>query len=123
MRKRREKLDHLVYADAVDSRGKSGVWFGERTEFQARQQDVMEKIKDEADWLPLEGAIMCVSVEPAGIAVIVPNPSLPGIMVLADGSTQEVTAQLQARYTKLVAEAVKKLEIELEFEPGSETSS
>jgi len=52
-----------------------------------------------------------VSTEPAGIVVIAPNPTLPGIIVLADGGTRAGTERLRSQYTKLVREAMEQLEI------------
>jgi hypothetical protein len=103
---RERKTDHLLYADAVDSRGKSGVWFGERDEFQSAQREVMDVLRDRLDWVALDDAIMAVSLDPPGIAVITPNPSLPGILILADGATQANTDALKQRYTDLVREVL-----------------
>lgn len=105
---RERKDDHLLYADAVGSRGKSGVWFGEREAFQTRQRDVMEDVKEKINWVPLENAVMAVSLDPPGIVVMAPNPSLPGIIVLADGATPENSEQLKSQYTSIVKEVMDK---------------
>lgn len=111
---REKKQDHLLYADAVASRGKSGVWFGEREEFKATQTEVMEAIKDRFDWVSLEDAIMAVSLDPPGIVVIAPNPSLPGIIVLADGATAANTEQLKSEYTEMVRQVLEANNISVE---------
>lgn len=108
MAKRRQvKSDHLIYADAVGSRGKSGVWFGEREEFKKRQTEVMDTIKERVDWVPLEGAMLAISADPPGIVVIAPNPSLPGVIVVADGATKANSEKLQEIYTAIVRQAVQ----------------
>ncbi|GAA3834401.1 hypothetical protein GCM10022403_079040 [Streptomyces coacervatus] len=99
---RRAKNDHLLYADVVDSKQKAGVWMGERDAFQTKQAEILEAVKDQADWVPVENAIMVVSTEPAGITFIAPNPTLPGVIVLADGGSPEASAQLQAAGEELV---------------------
>ncbi|WFB08199.1 hypothetical protein LRS74_14910 [Streptomyces sp. LX-29] len=111
---RRSKNDHLIYADVVDSKSKAGVWMGERASFQDRQRQIMEAVKDGLDWVPVEGAIMAISTEPAGIAVIAPNPSLPGVIVLADGGSPAATADLQARYEEVVRTSMADLGIAAE---------
>ncbi|GAA1931061.1 hypothetical protein [Streptantibioticus ferralitis] len=111
---RQHKDNHLLYADAVGSRGKSGVWFGEREAFQTHQSVVMEKLKDNIDWVTLDGAIMAVSIDPPGIVVMAPNPSLPGIIVLADGATPENSEVLKSRYTEKVAEVISGLGLSIE---------
>ncbi len=100
------KDNHLIYADAVGSRGKSGVWFGEQQAFKAQQEKIMEQIKDKLDWVELEDAVLAVNMDPPGICVIAPNPSLPGIIVLADGATQEATAEIRAKYINAVKEVI-----------------
>jgi hypothetical protein len=115
MPKPREKKDnHLLYADAVASRGKSGVWFGEREEFKTTQSEVIEAVKDKINWVPIENAIMAVSLDPPGIVVMAPNPSLPGIMVLADGATAANTEHLKKQYTEVVQEVLKAADIKVE---------
>ncbi|MEU9335167.1 MULTISPECIES: hypothetical protein [unclassified Streptomyces] len=99
---RRAKNDHLIYADVVDSKSKAGVWMGERDAFQAKQAEILEGVKDKTDWVPVENAIMMVSTEPAGITFIAANPTLPGVIVLADGGSPEASAQLQAAGEELV---------------------
>jgi len=115
MPKQRAKKDnHLLYADAVGSRGKSGVWFGEREEFKSAQVDVIDAIKEQIDWVPVENAIMAVSLDPPGIVVIAPNPSLPGIIVLADGATTANSEYLTKQYTEIVRGALKAADISVE---------
>ncbi|MGW0731786.1 hypothetical protein [Streptomyces sp. NPDC002851] len=99
---RRTKNDHLIYADVVDSKQKAGVWMGERDAFQAKQAEILEGVKDKTDWVPVENAIMIVSTEPAGITVLAANPTLPGVIVLADGGSPEASAQLQAAGEELI---------------------
>ncbi|MFJ8956503.1 hypothetical protein ACIRJL_10685 [Streptomyces sp. NPDC102383] len=99
---RRPKSDHLIYADVVDSKSKAGVWMGERDAFQAKQTEILEGVKDKTDWVPVENAIMMVSTAPAGITFIAANPTLPGVIVLADGGSPEATAQLQAAGVEIV---------------------
>jgi len=100
--RRRAKNDHLIYADVVDSKTKAGVWMGERDAFQAKQAEILEEVKDKSDWVPVESAIMMVSTEPAGITFIAANPTLPGVIVLADGGSPEASARLQAAGEELV---------------------
>jgi hypothetical protein len=111
---REEKENHLLYADAVDSRGKSGVWFGEREEFRTAQSTAMEAIKERVEWVPVENAVMAVSLDPPGIALIAPNPSLPGVIVLADGATAANTEHLKQKYTQLVQDVLKEADIPVE---------
>lgn len=111
---REKKKNHLLHADAVDSRGKSGVWFGEREEFKTAQAEVLEAVKERIDWVPIENAVMAVSLDPPGIVVIAPNPSLPGIIVLADGATTANSEHLKQHYTQLVEGVLKDKDIELE---------
>lgn len=92
---RREKTNHLIYADVVDSKSKAGVWMGERASFQEKQGRLIEALKERTDWVELKDAIMVISAEPAGITVIAPNPTLPGVIVLADGGSPAASAQLQ----------------------------
>lgn len=102
---RQRKNDHLIYADAVHSFDKPGVWFAESDAFKAQQATVMEAIKEATDWVPVTDAIMVVSLDPPGIAIIAPNPSLPGIVVFADGSTLASAEQLKERYIEIVRQA------------------
>ncbi|MBT2492081.1 hypothetical protein J7E96_26860 [Streptomyces sp. ISL-96] len=108
---RRPKNDHLIYADVVDSKSKAGVWMGERDAFQAKQAEILNAVKDQANWVPVENAIMVVSTAPAGITVIAPNPTLPGMIVLADGGSPEASAQLQAAGEDLVRQVMGDLGI------------
>ena len=103
------KDNHLIYADAVGSRGKSGVWFGEQEAFKEQQYKIMEAIKDKLDWVPLEDAILAVSTEPPGICVVSSNPSLPGIIVLSDGATPESSKVIRDLYTSKVKEVIEEL--------------
>lgn len=103
------KDNHLIYADAVGSRGKSGVWFGEQKAFKEHQAQIIERLKDQVDWVPLENAMLAVSIDPPGICVIAPNPSLPGIIVLADGATPENTAAIRAQYVETTRLTIEKI--------------
>ncbi|GGU81833.1 hypothetical protein GCM10010260_12930 [Streptomyces filipinensis] len=112
MPKPREKKDnHLLYADAVASRGKSGVWFGEREDFKTKQTSVMDAVKERVEWVPVENAVMAISLDPPGIVLMAPNPSLPGIIVLADGATSENTEHLKKHYTEIVQDVLKAADI------------
>src|SRR5262245_9254214 len=111
---RQKKDNHLLYADAVASRGKSGVWFGERESFRSKQLDVMESLKERIDWVPLENAVMAVSLDPPGIAIIAPNPSLPGIIVLADGATTSNTEQIKRQFIETVRKVLDDADIAAE---------
>ncbi|MEV7556996.1 hypothetical protein [Streptomyces sp. NPDC089795] len=93
---RKEKQNHLIYADVVDSKSKAGVWMGERASFRDKQGRILEALKDRTDWVSLEGAVMVISTEPAGLTVIAPNPTLPGVIVLSDGGSPAASARLQA---------------------------
>jgi hypothetical protein len=104
---RPKKDNHLIYADAVGSRGKSGVWFGEQKAFKEQQVKIMEALREKLDWVPMSEAILAISVDPPGICVVAPNPSLPGIIVLADGATPENTAEIRQRYISSVREAIE----------------
>ncbi|MFB0629112.1 hypothetical protein [Streptomyces sp. AB3(2024)] len=99
---REQKDNHLIYADAVGSRGKSGVWFGDREDFKSKQVSVMDAVKERIEWVPVEDAVMAISLDPPGIVLMAPNPSLPGIIVLADGATSENTEHLKKHYTEIV---------------------
>lgn len=92
---RREKNDHLIYADVVDSKSKAGVWMGEQASFQENQNRIIEAVKEQTDWVELKNAIMVITTDPAGITVIAPNPTLPGVIVFADGGSPGATAKLQ----------------------------
>jgi hypothetical protein len=116
---RQQKDNHLLYADAVGSRGKSGVWFGEREAFQTHQSAVMESLKESVDWVTLDGAVMAVSLDPPGIIIMAPNPSLPGIIVLADGATRENSEVLKTRYTEKVAGVISALGLAIEGQEES----
>ncbi|MFI1866935.1 hypothetical protein [Streptomyces jumonjinensis] len=108
---RREKKDHLIYADVVDSKSKAGVWMGERASFQEKQGRIIEALKERADWVELKDAIMVISADPAGITVIAPNPTLPGVIVLADGGSSATSAKLQASAEETVREVMGELGI------------
>ena len=105
--RRKLKNDHLLYADAVGSTKKSGVWFASKEEFRPLQARAMEHVKEQTDWVAMENVVMVINLDPPGIAVIAPNPSLPGLIVLADGSTEENSKVIQEKYTKLVKLAVE----------------
>lgn len=117
------KDNHLIYADAVGSRGKSGVWFGEQSVFKEHQSKIMEDIKDKIDWIPLDNAILAVSIDPPGICILTPNPSLPGIIVLADGATPENTAVIRERYIQSTKEVISNLGLKEQLEQNSETAT
>ncbi|MCC2280245.1 hypothetical protein LKL35_33220 [Streptomyces sp. ET3-23] len=108
---RREKNDHLIYADVVDSKSKAGVWMGERASFQQKQSEILETIKDQVNWVELKDAIMVVSTEPAGITLMAPNPTLPGVIVLADGGSPAASAKLQAAGEETVRKVMAQLGI------------
>ncbi|WP_405853932.1 hypothetical protein OG407_00600 [Streptomyces sp. NBC_01515] len=108
---REQKDNHLIYADAVGSRGKSGVWFGEREDIKAKQVTVMDAVKERVEWVPVEDAVMAISLDPPGIVLMAPNPSLPGIIVLADGATAENTEHLKKHYTEIVQDVLKDAKI------------
>ena len=108
-KQRAKKADHLIYADHTGSRGKSGVWFGERTEFKELQEKVLESIKENIDWIPLEGAILAIDADPPGITVIAPNPSLPGVIVLSDGSTSTASEALRNKYIDIVRQTLQSI--------------
>jgi hypothetical protein len=108
---RRTKSDHLIHADVVDSKSKAGVWMGERASFQDKQGQILEALKDQLAWVPLDGAIMAISTNPAGITVIAPNPTLPGLIVLADGGSPAATAHLQVNGEDLVRKVMSDLRI------------
>jgi len=105
--RRPRKVDHLIYADVVDSKAKSGLWFSEKKSFRSRQRQIMECTKNQIDWITLRGAILAISRKPHGIVVIAPNPSLPGIVVLADGTTKANTEKLQRKYAAIVEKCAK----------------
>lgn len=107
---RREKKDHLIYADVVDSKSKAGVWMGERASFQEKQGRIIEALKEQTDWVELKDAVM-VGTDPAGITVIAPNPTLPGVIVLADGGSPATSAKLQAAAEEKVREVMGELGI------------
>ncbi|KQV89544.1 hypothetical protein ASC91_13215 [Pelomonas sp. Root1237] len=104
----------MIQADVTDSKAKAGIWFSEQKGFKSKQKKVMECIASKVDWIKLPGAILAISQKPHGIVVIAPNPSLPGIIVLADGTTKSNTEALQRRYTKLIEECTKSLSIATE---------
>lgn len=110
------KDNHLIYADAVGSRGKSGVWFGEEEAFKKSQEDIMSSIKDKVSSIPLENAVIVINVDPPGVCVIAPNPSLPGIMVLADGATQENTNIIKDEYIKITKGVISTLGLDDQLE-------
>lgn len=99
---RPKKSDQLIHADVTDSRAKAGVWFGEAKAFKSRQKKILNEIKDRIDWVALPGAIMAISYKPVGVVLIAPNPTLPGVFVVANGTTEANTKKLQNQYTKLV---------------------
>jgi hypothetical protein len=106
-KKRPKKVDQLIYADVTDSKAKAGVWFGETTAWKRNQKSIMAALRDRISWVNLPGAILAISDQPVGVVLIAPNPSLPGIFVVADGTTKTNTAKLQSQYSKLVAGLTK----------------
>ncbi|MEU5432992.1 hypothetical protein AB0G73_06385 [Streptomyces sp. NPDC020719] len=108
---RREKQDHLIYADVVDSKAKAGVWMGEQAAFQEKQGRIIEALKERTDWVELKDAVMVISTAPAGITVIAPNPTLPGVIVLADGGSPAASAKLQAAAEETVRAVMGELGI------------
>jgi hypothetical protein len=108
---RREKKDHLIYADVVDSKSKAGVWMGERASFQEKQERIVEALKEQTDWVGLTDAIMLISTDPAGITVVAPNPSLPGVIVLSDGGSPAASGKLQATTEEKVRAVMAELGI------------
>ena len=108
---RRPKTNHLIYADVVDSKTKAGVWMGERASFQDKQKQILDRLKDQLNWVSLDDAIMVISTEPAGITVIAPNPSLPGLIVLADGGSPAASANLQATHEDVIRKVMAGLGI------------
>jgi hypothetical protein len=108
---RRPKTNHLIYADVVDSKTKAGVWMGERASFQDKQKQILDRLKDQLNWVSLDDAIMVISTEPAGITVIAPNPSLPGLIVLADGGSPAASANLQAAHEDVIRKVMAGLGI------------
>lgn len=114
MAKRRpNKEDHLIPVDICDSRAKAGVWFGEKRGWKTLQNAVLEKFKDEANWVDVKKAILVISEKPEGVVLVAPNPALPGIMVFANGTTASTTERLYKIYTKKIAELAQ--------EAGTET--
>jgi hypothetical protein len=121
--KRLVKDDHLIKPGGwADSHSKSGVWFSEKKSFKNRQRKVMSELKESLNWVPVEGAIMAISADPAGIVVIAPNPTLPGIMVFANGTTPANTAALHEKYTRMVRESMDAAEVPV-FNGTNEPSS
>lgn len=112
VRERKRKTNHLIPADRVGSAAKAGVWFGEKERFKDIQAQIMEKVKDKIDWLPLSDAILAVSAEPPGIVVIASNPTLPGVIILGDAASMEATQQIQDRFTELVSGITDEMNIE-----------
>ncbi|MFZ5987980.1 MAG: hypothetical protein ACOYWZ_12770 [Bacillota bacterium] len=94
-----------------DSKAKAGIWFYEKQKFRVRQKKVIEELKKKVGYLNIEDAIMVVDPLIEGIAVVAPNPSLPGIIILADGPTQEKSCELQERVRSIVSEIMNDLDI------------
>ena len=74
----------------------------------------MDMLKDRIDWVPVENTILAIDTEIPGVVLIAPNPSLPGIMVLADASTTEATQRLREKYSAVVEEVASVLGIATE---------
>ena len=100
-KERRKKKDHLLYADVAKSRHKEGVWFEDQKRFKSIQRKMLEQLKDQIDWIKLPNAILAVSTKPVGIVILAPNPTLPGFIVCADGTTKANTEALQKKYQDL----------------------
>ncbi|ELB1989227.1 TPA: hypothetical protein L3V69_003112 [Vibrio parahaemolyticus] len=115
-KKRPDKSDHLIATDAstLDSRAKAGVWFADSKDFKRKQETLMELIKENTSWIPLENAILAIDPDRKGIVVLAPNPSLPGIIVLADGTTEKNTQKLENDYKSIVSKLSKRQKIDLE---------
>jgi hypothetical protein len=99
---RPRKTDQLIFADVTDSKAKAGVWFQETKSFKSRQKKILNTLKEQIDWVALPNAILAISDNPAGVVLIAPNPTLPGVFVVANGTTEANTLKLQRRYSKLV---------------------
>lgn len=108
---RRSKGDHLLHADVVDSKSKAGVWMGEQANFKADQANISEALKERTDWVDLENAVLVISTDPAGITVIAPNPTLPGMIVLADGGSPLASQILRDKGVELVRTTMAQLGI------------
>ncbi|MFJ2555485.1 MULTISPECIES: hypothetical protein [unclassified Streptomyces] len=95
----------------MDSKSKAGVWMGERASFQENQGRIIEALKEGTDWVELKDAIMVIGSDPAGITVIAPNPTLPGVIVLSDGGSPATSAKLQAAAEEKVRTVMAELGI------------
>lgn len=102
-RRRPLKNDHLIPVTTPASKAKAGVWFGDRKEFKERQAKLMAAIKDKVAWIPVEDAIIAVREEPRGIVLIAPNPTLPGMIILADGAGAKILSDFRTRTCSLCA--------------------
>ena len=111
--RRPNKEDHLIPIDICDSRAKAGVWFGEKRGWKTMQNTILEKFKDDTNWVDIKKAILVISDKPEGVVLVAPNPSLPGIMVFANGTTASTTQQLYKEYTKKISQLAQEM--------GSET--
>jgi hypothetical protein len=123
-KQRPKKFDHLITTDAsaLDSRSKSGVWFAESRIFKKKQAAILDRLKDETAWLDLKKAILIIDPERSGIVVIAPNPTLPGMIILADGTTPANTEKLLKDFDSLVRRLAEELSISTEPQ-GSEGPS
>lgn len=101
--RRPTKEDHLIPIDICDSKAKAGVWFGDKRGWKSLQSSILEKFKDETNWVDVKKAILVISEKPEGVVLVAPNPSLPGIMVFANGTTPSSTDKLYKKYTKQIA--------------------
>jgi hypothetical protein len=110
---RKIKNDHLIPADRTASSKKAGIWFAQTERFKDTQNKIMENIKDKIDWVNLPDAILAINIDPPGVIVIAPNPTLPGIIVLVDGATSSTELELQQKYTKAVAAIVESMGIDV----------
>lgn len=112
-KERRKKTDHLLYADVAKSRTKEGVWFVDQKRFKKTQRQMLKELQDRIDWVKLPDAILAVSTQPVGIVVLAPNPTLPGFIVCADGTTKANTEKLQKKYQDICAQIAKKLGVDI----------
>jgi hypothetical protein len=110
-----EQAGYRIGSGWGDSKAKAGVWFAEKAKFKSNQKKVLAALKEQVDFLGLEGAIMVVNQKTPGIVLVAPNPSLPGIIVLSNGVTEAGTARLQ----KAMEAAIGKIVEDLGIEPGT----
>lgn len=51
---RREKQNHLIYAEVVGSKSKVSVWMGERASFREKQGCILDALRDPAEWVEVK---------------------------------------------------------------------